>query len=705
MTKEELVKDGIIEKDALSVVEILEKKYPNHTFEWQEKAGRLWALCPNPKHHDTHPTNFNLYQGEDGKWHWKCFACGISGPKPSNISPIEGDIAVFREHLQEKLQHGFDNTFLDYFLQRVPGLGEEIGFDSLFSLEIGAYSKEITEKLGINEDKNEDKDINVREKIEKWGMAQYEWLVFVYRDVNGKPVFVKFRNISIPKYDPKWHDVGTKTIKLTKNTAEIGFFGDEFRSQSPVLFLLEGEFDAITTKIVTGGKYSALAMSGTSGFKKEAIEQVVKKVNIKNKPRKAIFVLPDWDNTGQVAIEKLIDETDIGFLQKNDIRTILNSPVGGIKDMDELLRGNYDDADSIISDMLKEENTVPLSKIKEQKEKEKKEKLEEIYEQYPPIVKKMAGTEEQNEFENIALQDWNKPVIEPERVFAGLARGDVGMLVAPGDTGKSYFALYISLLTASTMDFEDPFCVAHGRKVLYINYEDRPIEFVKRQRYIVSSIKNMLSENQIPMQEQEIINSFKDNFFAVSPKKTFFLFKEQRGTLQKITENFERLKEMSAGKDVLILDTWSRSALISDVSNQIASEAIAILEEFAREQNIAILLLHHTSKGANIEGRIGTDAIRGASSQYYNIKYIIQIQKINKDMNAFGNEKLVQYIKNLQNKERYILVYEGKNNYGQKNAYIYVKDELTGAPYCINLHPHYKDKEGKKQNPGFKIFI
>ncbi len=321
----------------------------------------------------------------------------------------------------------------------------------------------------------------------------------------------------------------------------------------------------------------------------------------------------------------------------------------------------------------------------EQKTMAEEEKREKMLQEYPSVIREMAGVEAQNESENIALQDWNKPVTEPEKVFAGLTRGDVGMLVAPGDTGKSYFALYISLLTASTMDFEDPFCVAHGRKVLYINYEDRPIEFVKRQRYIVSSIKNMLSENQIPMQEQEIINSFKDNFFAVSPKKTFFLFKEQRGTLQKITENFERLKEMSAGKDVLILDTWSRSALISDVNNQIASEAIAILEEFAKKENIAILILYQTNKDV-------------CATPYCDVDYVLQIQRLTKSSNVemFGNKKLIEYADFLNNEEKNsnveasnnkeltehldirdrILIYERKNNYGQKKACIYVRDNM-----------------------------
>lgn len=700
MTKEELEKERKIEKDALQVVEILEKKYPKHNFGWKRSGRGLVGFCP--EHSDTKTPNLYILPNKDDKdnagWHWYCFACGYSGPKPQDISPVEADIAVFREYLQEKLMHGFDNSFLDYMQKRIPKIGEKIDFDGLFSLEIGAYSKEIFERLNKNKDENE--DINIRKKISEWSMDKYDWLVFVYRNTSGKPVSLKFRNISTPKYDTAWKEVGTKTIKLTKND-EIGFFGSGLQSSAPALFLLEGEFDAITTTIVAGREYSALALSGTSGYRKEAVEQIVKKVNIKGKPRKAIFVQPDWDNAGQTALEKLVDEMDIGFLQKNDIRTIPNSPEGSAKDMDEYLRGKYDYADDAMSDLLKKENVIPLLKIKQKEEEKEEKKQKERFKKLPPVIGEMAGVEEQNEFKNIALQNWNEPIIEPEKVFAGLTRGDVGMLVAPGDTGKSYFALYISLLSASTMDFKDPFCTAHGKKILYINYEDRPTEFVKRQRYIVSSIKNMLFENQIPIQEQEIINSFKNNFFAVSPQKTFFLFKEQKGMLRRITKNFEKLKEMTDGKDVLVLDTWSRSALISDVSNQVASEAIATLEEFAREQNIAILLLHHTSKGANIEGRVGTDAIRGASAQYYNIKYIIQMQRMNENIKAFKNEKLEQYVKSMSNKEHCLLVYEGKNNYGQKNAYIYIKDKMTGAPHCIN--PFHK--EDKKQNPGFKVFI
>jgi len=46
--------------------------------ESQGRGGSARWHCPNPDHHDEHPS-MGIYQGFQGRWRWKCHACGEGG--------------------------------------------------------------------------------------------------------------------------------------------------------------------------------------------------------------------------------------------------------------------------------------------------------------------------------------------------------------------------------------------------------------------------------------------------------------------------------------------------------------------------------------------------------------------------------------------------------------------------------------------------
>ena len=316
------------------------------------------------------------------------------------------------------------------------------------------------------------------------------------------------------------------------------------------------------------------------------------------------------------------------------------------------------------------------------------EEREKMLQEYPPLIREMVMfSGELAKFESVTFGGSDAYSFETREVFAGLREGGVGILAAPSGTGKSYFALYLSLLESSKISLKDPFRTKYAvNKILYINYKDRLSEFKGRQKHIVSLIKDTLTKNGEHITEQDIIHSyFFDNFLAVHPEGNFFLFKEQEGRLIRMKKNFRILRKLSKGRDVIVIDAWNNAALISNKNDRAISEAIVMLKEFAKKENIAILILYRTNKDV-------------CDTPYCDVDYILQIQRLTKNSNVeiFGNKKLTEYVDFLNNDEKNsnvkvsnnneliehldirdrILIYERKNNYGQKKACIYVRDNM-----------------------------
>ncbi len=576
MTKEELVKDGIIEKDALRVVEILEKKYPNHTFDWQSKSGRFWALCPNPKHHDTHPTNFNIYKGEDNKWHWKCFACGISGPRPADLSPVEGDVDILKKDLMEQVKKE-NQLGYSYLTNRIDidYLSEEQTQSFLFDIfEIGYY---FYDPKFVGNFSSNFKAIVPKKVPILWERTNHEWLVFPYRNVNdGSIVELKFRNIWLKKGTPEWDAVGQKIVRLESEKKEkkgvVPIFGyKNIYSESPVLFLVEGEFDAITTTIVTNGSYPAIALGGTGRFKKETIEQITKKAK-----GKAIVVLPDWDKAGQETLYRLVDALDEEFLKKNKLFTILNSPDGS-KDMDEYLRNKQDYlVQDAMSDLLKEENIVPLAKIKEQKEKEKKDKLEEIYNQYPPIVRKIAGVEAYEENKVITDADvLSKQYKKEDPIFDIFYRG-INILAGDTGVGKSYTLLRLAI----------EFTQKTKQKVLLVFYEDEEGEFF--QKRLNFAIEDYCVKNG--KDRKDYIPGLLDIQFYYPP-----IFLKEFGELRK-NEHFQEFKKDIETHGLICIDPLLSFVGITELDSSLLRSALVDIKTLMSGNQKYLIFSHHVTK-------------------------------------------------------------------------------------------------------------
>lgn len=534
-----------------------------------------------------------------------------------------------------------------------------------------------------------------------WEENNYEWLVFPYRDVdNGSLSSLKFRNIVVKKGTEKWDKVGIRTVKLSnENKNQVSVFGYEnLFFDAPILFIVEGEFDAITLTLSTNALYPAISVGSVSNFTVEKIKKIAEIAK-----DKAIIVLPDWDVAGQQALNRLIEQLDYKFLKKHKLFAIPKASAENIKDIDEYLCENYDTALEKVELLL--ENAVSLVDLKKQKEEGKKKEQEEKLKEYPAVVQSLISDNYvvniDEEFEDVCLSSLDEQIKEKEYILRGLRRGEVGFLIARGGTGKSFLSIYFSIILSSSLtELEDVFIPyrQNAKKVLYLNLEDPADIFKKRQKAIINKIAQTLQYRYTP---GEIFNSCKNNLIVKRPKKLFNLFTDNRGELVVNEKNFEKLNVLikKYNTTLLIIDTFSKVSFIQESSNHLISEALARMQYFAETNNIAILILHHTSKFANLNNIASADAARGATALYNNVRYVLQMQKVPVDTQKikeieknFNSKDLMKHINNLSEdtRKRSVIVYESKNNFSKQVAYVYEKDK-DGALYLTHSEPFEVD--------------
>lgn len=188
-------------------------------------------------------------------------------------------------------------------------------------------------------------------------------------------------------------------------------------------------------------------------------------------------------------------------------------------------------------------------------------------------------------------------------VLPGFLAGTVGALVAPGSTGKSFWALEMAMSVACGWKEGNLLGIdAKAGDVVYLAGEDPDIALQMR----INRIGQHLG--------QEARQSIADHLAIESVVgKRFDVMTERHS---------DRLIEYSKGKRLIVLDTLSRVHQLDENSNSAMAQLISQLEYIAKNTGAAILFLHHVSKNASRE-KSGDQqtAARGASSLIDNSRW------------------------------------------------------------------------------------
>lgn len=192
-------------------------------------------------------------------------------------------------------------------------------------------------------------------------------------------------------------------------------------------------------------------------------------------------------------------------------------------------------------------------------------------------------------------------------VLGGFLRGSVGILTAPGSTGKSFFALELALDIASGADLLQLYPTV-GR-VTYLSLEDGlPVLHHRIHaigRHIPANCRTHIDEN-----------------LQLLPCL---------GTRIDMESEAETVMERCRDHRLIIIDTLSKAHSYEENSNSEMSRLMVTLDRIALTTGAGVLFLHHVAKGA--EGS-GQHAARGASAITDNARWAGFLQRLDPETAA-----------------------------------------------------------------------
>lgn len=186
--------------------------------------------------------------------------------------------------------------------------------------------------------------------------------------------------------------------------------------------------------------------------------------------------------------------------------------------------------------------------------------------------------------------------IERDFVLPGLPAGKLAVMSAPGGTGKSFLLLELALSVASGEPVVAGIAPSAAGPVRYVSFEEDEIDIHNRLVALFQA-------------------------FSISPPvETFFCSALEGENLpllkndEKNEEAVEYLENICEGMRLVVLDPLSRLHESDENSNSEMKKLMQVLIFIARKTRCAIVVAHHTSKSAVLNGQGGLQqSARGAS--------------------------------------------------------------------------------------------
>jgi hypothetical protein len=194
------------------------------------------------------------------------------------------------------------------------------------------------------------------------------------------------------------------------------------------------------------------------------------------------------------------------------------------------------------------------------------------------------------------------PPPELDWVWPGFLAGTVGVLVAAGGTGKSYWALQAAMAVADGERNSDLLGLApsHAGRVIYLTAEDPEPVLVGR----VQALAQFL-----PAQARDAIAEH-------------LVLMPLAGRRLDVIADKVQLAALCAGTRLVILDTISRFHTLAENDNGDMARLVAELEHLATATGAAVLYLHHVDKSSSRNGVADQQqAARGASALVDNARW------------------------------------------------------------------------------------
>lgn len=216
--------------------------------------------------------------------------------------------------------------------------------------------------------------------------------------------------------------------------------------------------------------------------------------------------------------------------------------------------------------------------------------------------------------------------VPPERrwLFKGvLPLGIVGLIVAPGGTGKSTFAIQMGIAVATGRQLAETWDIGEAGAALLLMAEDDDDELHRR----VCMVADHLGLTKDDLDKLHAVSFVGEDVRLVTESREHGI--QHTDNVTRLIATCEQIKDLK----LIVIDPASRwrDGDENDASN--ATRFIQAVELISKTTGATVLLIHHTSKGAMASGESTQGAARGSSALPDGSRWMAQLATVNKTLN------------------------------------------------------------------------
>ena len=267
-------------------------------------------------------------------------------------------------------------------------------------------------------------------------------------------------------------------------------------------------------------------------------------------------------------------------------------------------------------------------------------------------------------------------------VFPGLTAGGLGMLAAPGGTGKSYMLLALASSIAMGKPLLEDWPHCEPTKVLVFFAEDPPDIVHNRLRHLLQSPWVGEPKYQQLLKENLVVRSLvgEDCIVAHQPKFEDKWYRTQFSTAVE--------EEATACKARLIMfDPLRQFHQMDENDSGEMTDLLKLMHGIAFRSKAAILFAHHTKKNSSFQGAgDAQQAARGSSAITDNIRW-------QGNMVLMSEEEATKYNIPEDDRKGYVRLVLSKSNYTQARGDLWFRRGAGGILLPETLNEVGKPKQ------------
>ncbi len=284
-------------------------------------------------------------------------------------------------------------------------------------------------------------------------------------------------------------------------------------------------------------------------------------------------------------------------------------------------------------------------------------------------------------------QSWGEPLTlaaagrqhwpNPDFIFGPLQPGDVGLISGSDGVGKSFLTLTIAATVGLGISAGKIFTPGrHTRKVLIITGEDRRDDHGRRLKALY---KQLEKDGVVVRDDDDSVT-----LLPLTGKRKPLI--EKSGEGYRTTPHAEIFKQQLKEYGLTFVDPLRMFHDLQENDGPGMDFLIRWFVETAMEIGVTIILVHHASQGAILDGREDHHAGRGATDLPAGCRAVWTIRRMSKE------EAKVSTANDKDRRDWRVLA-NGKANHGEEDGKIWLKRGDGGVLYCPGHSPLDKKKE------------